>query len=484
VNSDVVVVGAGTAGIPTAIEAADAGVRVVLIEKQARIGGMLHVSTGQFSGAGTRLQRERGIQDSAERHLADVERLSHGLAHRDLVRESVLRQGATVDWLQCLGFDFLLDSPRLVYGHELYSMPRTFQGNEDGRSILRVFERELHKRVAGGRIELRLATRLQSLTRDEHGDVSGVRVVGPGGAERIAARAVVLATGGYAANRDLVRRFLPSAFREALTGCLEHATGDGLLVAEDAGAATTSSDTFLPTMSLIPDPERPGFTLGYRAARLALVPAYRQPHEVWVNTRGERWVAEDTPSPQLREQALLRQPALKMAVIWDARALEVAEPLLQPVEQGWTRERIRLEAERGQFIWSAASLTELAYRMGVSTDGLQRTVVRYNAAADAQHDSDFGRQFLPGRIEQPPFYGVWSQAAMLMSREGLRVDTRLRVLDANGAPIRGLYAVGEILGASQFMGDSFVGGMSVGPCMTLGRLVGQQLAQVTEGAAR
>ena len=171
--SDVVIVGAGTAGIPAAIEAADAGARVILIEKQPRVGGMLHVSTGQFSGAGTRLQRERGIQDSAERHMADVERLSHGLANRDLVRESVLRQGGTVDWLQALGFDFLPDSPRLVYGHELYGVPRTFQGTEDGRSILRIFERELRRRVATGRVELRLSTLLRSLIRDESGDVSG-----------------------------------------------------------------------------------------------------------------------------------------------------------------------------------------------------------------------------------------------------------------------------------------------------------------------
>src|ERR1700741_4498037 len=109
---DIVVVGAGTAGIPAAIEAADRGAHVVLLEKQSRVGGMLHVSTGQFSGAGTRLQRDRGIQDDADSHLADVERLSHGLANRDLVRESVARQGGTVDWLQDLGFDFLPDSPR------------------------------------------------------------------------------------------------------------------------------------------------------------------------------------------------------------------------------------------------------------------------------------------------------------------------------------------------------------------------------------
>jgi len=481
---DVVIVGAGTAGIPAAIEAADAGARVVLVEKTPRVGGMLHVSTGQFSGAGTRLQRERGIQDDPECHLSDVEHLSHGLANRELVRESVLRQGGTVDWLQDLEFDFLADSPRLVYGHELYSVPRTFQGKEDGRSILRVFERELYKRVATGRIELRLSTRLHSLIRNKSGEITGVHERRPGGTEAIEAQAVVLATGGYAANRDLVRRFLPSEFRQALTGCLEHATGDGLLVAEHAGAATTSSGTYLPTMSLIPDPERPGFTLGYLAARLALVPAYREPHEIWVNTLGQRWVAEDTPSPESREQALLRQPELKMGVIWDARALEVAEPLLQPMEQGWTRERIRLEAERGHFIWSAASLADLADRMGIRADSLQQTVARYNAAVDAQHDPDFGRQCLPGHIQQPPFYGVWSQAAMLMSREGLRVDSGLRVLTASGAPIRGLYAVGEILGASQFMGDSFVGGMSVGPCITLGRLVGQRVARVPEGVTR
>ncbi|MBV9582555.1 MAG: FAD-binding protein [Chloroflexi bacterium] len=226
-------------------------------------------------------------------------------------------------------------------------------------------------------------------------------------------------------------------------------------------------------MSLIPDPDRPGFTLGYYDARLSLVPAYRQPREIWVNCEGKRWVAEDTPSPQLREQALLRQPGLKMAVIWDARAMEAGEPLLQP---GWTADRMRTEAKRGRFIWTAPTLLDLAAGMGIEVGGLKRTVAQYNAAVDAHYDPDFGREFLPTRIEQPPFYGVWSQAAMLMSREGLQVDSDLRVLNTAGQPIGGLYAVGEVLGVSQFMGDSFVGGMSVGPALTLGRLVGQRLA--------
>jgi fumarate reductase flavoprotein subunit len=126
---DVVVVGAGTAGLPAAIEAADAGARVMLIDKQPEIGGMLHISTGQFSGAGTRRQHARGIDDSPAAHLADVERLSHGRANRELVELAVSQQGEAVDWLDDLGFEFADDTPRLVPGHELYSVPRTLRGS-------------------------------------------------------------------------------------------------------------------------------------------------------------------------------------------------------------------------------------------------------------------------------------------------------------------------------------------------------------------
>jgi fumarate reductase flavoprotein subunit len=164
-----------------------------------------------------------------------------------------------------------------------------------------------------------------------------------------------------------------------------------------------------------------------------------------------------------------------MGIVWDQRAMDTADPILVPAEQGWTRERIAAEAWRGHFIWTAATLHELADRLGVARYALERTVATYNQAVDMQRDAEFDRRFLPSRIECPPFYGLWSQAAMLMSREGLQVTADLQVISEQGHPIRGLYAVGEILGASQFMGDSFVGGMSVGPSMTLGRLIGQRL---------
>ena len=438
---DVVVVGAGTAGIPTALAAAEGGARVLLLDKRDTPGGMLHVSTGQFSGADTRRQRSRGIRDTIALHEHDVHRLAHGRANAELVHASVVEQGHMVDWLDDLGFDFLPESPRLVYGHELYSVPRTYEGRDGGRSILRVFERELDRASRQQRLTLRLAARVTRLLQDDSGQILGVQT----DSETIHAQNVVVATGGYAANRTLVSRFLPPAYRGALTGCLEHATGDGLLLSEAAGAAATPGGTYLPTMGLLPDPDRPGFTLNYLKARLLLVPAYRQPHEIWVNLLGQRWVAEDTASPAEREQALLRQPELTMAVVWDARALQAAEPLLQP-STDWTRARLVDESRRGRFIWQASSLADLARKLGVNADGLSHSVSRYNAAVDARCDVDFGRQFLPGRLESPPYYGLISRAAMLMSRDGPPVNADLQVLSRTGEPIPGLFAVGEVVG--------------------------------------
>ena len=145
-----IVVGGGGGGLCTAIAAAQHGARVHLIDKQPRIGGMLHIANGEFSGAGTRRQRERGIDDDPERHFEDVLRLSHGKVDRELAWLSVSLQGETVDWLDDLGFEFHPATPGLVHGHEVYSVPRTYWGVEYGRSVLRVLERQLAPLVESG----------------------------------------------------------------------------------------------------------------------------------------------------------------------------------------------------------------------------------------------------------------------------------------------------------------------------------------------
>ncbi|WP_182909577.1 FAD-dependent oxidoreductase [Microbispora sp. H13382] len=473
---DVVVVGAGTGGLCVAIEAAAAGASVLVVDKLADVGGMLHIANGEFSGAGTRRQAARGIDDTPERHFDDVMRLSHGKADRDLVWQTVRAQGDTVDWLESEGFDFDPATPGLVHGHEVYSVPRTYWGVEFGRSVLRVLRRRLDDAVRSGSVRLLLGTRVRSAVLDD-GRVTGVAGTGSDGGEVVAyGDAVVLATGGYDANPALRNEFLPPGCEDAIVACLDHATGDGLAMAVEIGADVSRDGFFIPVMGLIPDPGRSGFAVDYREAFLEFAPAYRTPHEIWVNRDGRRFVAEDGTSPEHRERALLRQPGIAMHVVWDRAIAETAEPLIRNGAGDWTHERMLAECERGRWIVAADTIEELAERLVVDAAGLTATVERYNAAVRAGHDPDFGRTTLPVPIGTPPFYGITSVAASLLSRDGLRVNGDLAVLNREGAPIPGLFAVGEVLGNNVFAGDNYVGGMSVTPAMTLGRLLGARLA--------
>ena len=418
------------------------------------------------------------MSDLGERHFEDVLRLSHGKVDRELAWLSVSLQGETVDWLDDLGFDFHPSTPELVHGHEVYSVPRTYWGVEHGRSVLRVLERQLTPLVESGQVTLHLNTKVTTLVTTA-GRVTGVEVESADGAERrqIHGDAVVLATGGYDANRELRNQFLPEHCHSVLIGCLDHATGDGLLMARELGAAVSRDGIFIPVMGLIPDPDRPGFAVDYREAFLEMAPAYRTPFEIWVNQRGERFVAEDTTSPELRERALLEQPDVTMHVIFDHAAVENAPvPLIRNPGGDWDKERFAQACRTSPWVTRGDTLDDLAEKLGIDATALKRTVERYNAAVASGNDADFGRTVLPAPIASGPFYAVTSVAASILSRDGLRVNTEMEVLDEGGNPIGGLYAVGEVLGNNVFAGDNYVGGMSITPAMTLGRRLGARLA--------
>lgn len=125
-RGDAVVVGAGTAGMAFAIAAADRGLRVVAVEKADRVGGTLHVTGGAMSAAGTRRQRECGVEDSPEDHFEEVMKIGDGAADPDLVRMAVEEAPHTVDWLDDHGFPFAADAPGTQRSHEPYSTPREY----------------------------------------------------------------------------------------------------------------------------------------------------------------------------------------------------------------------------------------------------------------------------------------------------------------------------------------------------------------------
>ena len=123
----------------------------------------------------------------------------------------------------------------------------------------------------------------------------------------------------------------------------------------------------------------------------------------------------------------------------------------------------------------AKTLAGLAQQLGLPAANLRRTIADYNRAVDLGNDRKWGKQFLIRRIERAPFYAIRAQGITVLSPAGLKVDRQLRVLGGNGRPIPNLYAAGEILGFGRTSGDAFVGGLSLTPALTFGRILGERL---------
>ncbi|MBI3950585.1 MAG: flavocytochrome c [Acidobacteria bacterium] len=472
--TDILIVGAGTSGMPAAIQAADLGAKVLVLDKNEAIGGMLHISGGQLSGANSKLQISKGIEDSPERHYRDALRIGRYKANSELVKLAVENAAAMVDWLQEIGVEFMPEAPFFVYGHEIYSVPRTYQGVASGRTLLEALRKELDKRIKRGDVVVSLNTKVTKLIKDKDGRVVGVSVEDQSGTSRdLYAKAVILATGGYGANREMIKKYNPHCAPSVVT-CLPHATGDGILMAQAAGAKLTHMQYFIPVPGAIEDPKTPG-----RPSFGVRFPPDHYSDAIWVNKLGQRFINEHTMHPDERERALLKQPDLTFFLVLDEKTKDENPSVIR----GWTKEKFEQEATRGEVVKRAGSIEDLARKIGVDAGKLKETVETYNSHAASGTDPEFDRKKLR-KLDQPPFYAIRTTGTTLLTMGGVKVNHSLQVEDENGRVIPGLYAVGETLGAGQLMGDALVSGMSVGPAITLGRIVASNAYQYAQTVGR
>jgi fumarate reductase flavoprotein subunit len=468
-----IIVGAGAAGMTAALTAAEHGTPVAVVEVADQVGGSLNLSSGQLSAAGTVLQARHGIQDTPDAHFADVMRISDGTADPKLVRLAVNNAAETLDWLLERGMEFLPEHPVAGHEHEPYTTPRYCWGPEFGRSILAVLRREFDRHVQSGLIDLRLNTELTDLVLSSDGKaVTGVRTrpadrparIGP--QTNLAATTVLLATGGYNANYAL---FEELNSKPAYGGnSWPYNKGGGLLAARRAGAVVRGGENYLSSFGVVMDRTELGAKVFCRPIHH---PQVRQPWEIYVNTEGRRFVAEDNPSVNAREHALLNQPHLRRFMIFDARVLRESPPMMADMTNA---ELLDLFDAHPMFA-SGASPAELAHRAGIDAGNLVDTLRLYNAGLGDQ--DPFGRVHRPRPLVEAPFYAIRVQGSSVTSTVGLTVDEEFRVRDAVGEPINGLYAVGELLGSAQLMGKSFCGGMMATPALTFGMMFGRSLAR-------
>ncbi len=447
---DVVVVGGGIAGFSAAVSAAEAGVDVALLEKQADVGGSTVMSGGYFALTGTDEQHAHDIVDSPEALLHDMQEVGEYRNDPELLRTYVDRQGELYRWLRAKGVRF----PAV----ELSS----------GQSVARSHHtppRELIARLSSaledtGRGTVLLGHRAAALVRDGS-RVVGVRVATADGERLVHARAgVILASGGFSRSRELLEIFAPSQLGAIPYGGLG-STGDGLRMAWQLGAGFRDMGYIAGTYGSHPE-------TGHEHHELLC--AYYM-GAIIVNTRGQRFV-DESRSYKVLGDACLRQPDQLGFQVFDSQVRARSLP-------GVPLSDIDFLEAKGRLV-RADTLVELAERAGIDPDGLAEAVAGYNAAVRGERAEAHGRDGLCNHVGEllevttPPFFAYPAKTLMTSTYCGLTVTPRGDVLDVSGAAIDGLYAAGEITGG--FHGTAYMTGTSLGKGAVFGRLAGQAAA--------
>ncbi len=459
-----IVVGAGISGLSAALEAARGGARVLVLDMWSVFGGHAVMAEGGLCIVGSPVQERAGVRDTPEIAFRDFTTYGED-ADTEWVRDYVVNSRVQIhDWLTAMGVRFA--GLRQPPGN---SVPRFHDVQGRGLGLVSPLYRECLRHSA---IDFEWNTKVTGLV-SERGRVLGVRgenIRTGRGVER-RARAVILATGGFQSNLELVREFWPQHLpfpERLLAGSGVNSMGSGLKIAEDAGAAVGRLDHQWNYATGLPDPRHPGANRGLNA---------QSGGSIWVNAQGRRFVNESASQRDTLAALLAQHPATYWA-IFD----ETGKRSFYVSGSDWADFAVierRIFGDRS-LVKSAPSIEALAESIGVSPAELRATVRRANALAALGKDADFGRvassrmeALTP--IERPPFYAVQFFPVTRKSMGGVRIDRSTRVLDRSGQVIPGLYAVGELTGLAGINGKAGLEGTFLGPSIFTGRAAGRAL---------
>lgn len=478
-DADIIIVGAGGAGLSSAIHAAEAGAeKVIVLEMTAKTGGALNFTSGSMSAAGTIIQKEEGIEDTVESYVADIINNGDdfgGQPNEKLIRVYANDAAEVFDWLYENGIKdcFKPGALRAVFApeHALYSVKRTYKPSATEEGYKSAAHQVLDKLVAADeRIEIITLTTAKELIANEKGQITGVKAIGPDGEVTYTSKnGVIVCTGGYSSNSKLMGEY--SQYGEYyLAGGAPGADGYGIYMMQKVGAGITAMDA-IPTFPM-------GLVQKDDATRGQIASTYTwKTGGIVVNQEGNRFCNETESNPAIREVALEQQP---QAVQYDIYTDKILEDLMQTSSSIFMKYYFYEGGAGAHVMYSADSIEGLAEQIGVPAENLTATIAKYNAAVDAGVDEEFGRK-LDGtdesynlainKIEGEKYYAIRLHALCVMTLGGVTANENMQVLDENGNVIPGLYAAGECVGG--IWGKFVSGGTGVMGPIVFGRIAAQ-----------
>ena len=403
VTCDTVVVGAGGAGMRVALELADNGQNVILVEKQSMVGGATSLAATYFVAVDTTYQQEDGMKISIDDYVAQTAETNPDI-DSDRLRLLLENSQESLDWLNGLGTNIT----RALSNYQV--------ATEDGSSLGAAIVKAMSGALEQSTVDLRLDTEaVEILTED--GAVTGVRVRDAGGEYAVRADAVVLATGGFVSGEEAVEKYAPEWAGLPSTSAAG-STGEMFGLVEQIGGVLSNMDVVRLNPSVHSEN---GVNSSLSAARAE--------GGIIVNQQGLRFCNDYYPDYTTLSKWMVEQEGDYVYILIDQTAMDNSKRL-----QGFK--------DMGYFL-EADTLEELAEKMNVPAENLVKTVEAYQEAVRTGVD-EFGRtNNLSIDFSNPPYYAVTTSPGLQVSLGGILVDDSLRVQKQDGTSFDNLYAVGE-----------------------------------------
>ena len=488
-DADIVIVGAGGAGMTAAISAADAGMSVIVLESQPAVGGNSVKSTGGMNAAKTVYQdkNEFGENAGVEKTLkaaegyADNEFITNsasivksaweawqanpdgyfdsiqlfaldtmiggkGINDPELVKTLVNYSADAIAWLETVGID--LNNVAAFGGASVKRIHRPVDENGKvvsvGAYIVPRLETAMKERE---NITLCLDTTATEILTNEAGAAVGVKATGKtGNTVTVNAQAVILATGGFGANLDMVVQYKPD-LAGFMTTNASGIQGQGIRMAEALGAATVDMEQ----IQIHP-------TVQADTASL-ITEGLRGDGAILINANGERFI-DEVGTRDVVSAAEIAQPGSFSWLVVDQKMVDASS-----VIQGYIKRGLMLQGD---------SYEALAKELDIPADAFAATMEKWNGYVAEKNDPDFGRTSFANPLDTAPFYAVKVTAGIHHTMGGLKIDPETHVLNADGQIIPGLFAAGEVTGGVH--GANRLGGNAVADIIVFGRIAGEQAA--------
>ena len=437
---DVIIVGSGGAGLSAAIQAKEAGLNPVILEKMPTAGGNTTKSSAGMNASQTKFQEKEGIKDSNDKFYEESLKGGKGTNNPELLRYLVDNSASAIDWLDSMGIT--LSNLTTTGGMSEKRTHRPADGSAVGEYLVNGLLRNVSER------EIPLFVNADvTKVNEKDGKVTGVNVTIDGKEKTISAKAVVLTTGGFGANMQMVTEYNP-ALNGFVTTNQKGSTGDGIVLAKELGAATVD----MKEIQIHPTVEQSTSTL--------ISESVRGEGAILVNQEGKRFYNEMETRDKVSQQIIgLKEKYAYL--IFDSALTERAKA-------------VKFYEKRG-LVKKADTIEALAKEINVPAETLKATLETWNKAVADKNDAEFRRKTaMDHDLSKGPYYAIQIAPGIHHTMGGLKINTKTEVLKEDGSVIKGLYAAGEVTGGIH--GANRIGGNAVADIIIFGRQAGAQSA--------